>query len=446
VRDQLTPATEAEPPRRSGGQSAARGDRIAGLDVLRAVAVLLILGFHATDVSGWQPGESAWHLGQIGRRLFLLLSAFLLFLPYARAVYRSGPERGRINMAGYVLKRALRLLPLYVAAVVVLTALGSVMGWPANGKNLLYHLLFIHTFDAGTRFGLMGPLWFMALIAHWYILLPVVGWIWLKLKRPLATWATVTLILTAANALAWIHPPFSKETFSLVADRSLIGALPYLFAGMTASALFIRERERRGAALCSLPVALCLPAAVVVIGALCVFANAGGHHLGPLVLGAAALGLAFASAGGKVLAPVQAFGRMSYSVYVCHSPVFVAVAWLGVFDTTWSGPGRTAALFAVAFAPLVLVSYISYRLLEKPFIGLKVSSPRRVLLHVGIGYAVILVASAVLFALEKPAAPGERRPTFVPRRETRGPLEPLTGRQWADARSQGPALGCPPCR
>ncbi|MBN1917831.1 MAG: acyltransferase [Verrucomicrobia bacterium] len=401
----------------------AQPSRVDGLDVLRALAVLLILGFHATDVSGWQPGECAWHFGQTGRRLFLLLSAFLLFQPYARAAYRTGPGRGAIDVTAYALKRALRLLPLYVATVLALTLFGYLMRWPANAKNLLYHLLFIHTFDKGTRFGLMGPLWFIALIAHWYMLLPFVGWIWLKLRRPLATWALASLVLAVAYALAWAWPPFSRETFSLLVDRSLVGALPYLFVGMTASAWFARERERAITAHRTLPIALCLAVTGVVIGTLSVFANEGGHHVSPLALGTITLGLAYASPSGRALAPLQAFGRMSYSVYICHSPVFVAVAWLGIFDTVTNGPARTALLFAAALPPLVLASAISYRLLERPFIGLKLASPRRTVAQLGAVYAAVIAASAILFALEKPAAPGKQRPTFVPRREAQEPVK-----------------------
>ena len=69
--------------------------RLAGLDVLRAVAALMIVAFHAAVKAEWQPIESAWPIGQMGRRLFIVLSAFLLFMPYARGrlwLGRDAPE------------------------------------------------------------------------------------------------------------------------------------------------------------------------------------------------------------------------------------------------------------------------------------------------------------------------------------------------------------------
>ena len=397
--------------------------RLAGLDVLRAVAALMIVAFHAAVQAEWQPIESAWPIGQMGRRLFIVLSAFLLFMPYARAVYGSDTARRRVDLAAYALKRALRLLPLYVAAVLVLTVLGYIRHSPANAKNLLYHLLFIHTFDESTYFGLMGPLWFIAVIAHWYILLPFVGWIWLKLKHPLEVWAIVTLVMAVAYALVWPRGPLSRTALTTLIDRSLLGALPSLFAAMTAAAYFVRTRRQGNPSARPWPIALVLPIAFVAIAALVLFADRGGHHASPLALPAIALALAFASPGGKLLRPICSLGKMSYSVYVCHSPVLVLVAMLPALEGIEQDLLRTALIFAVALPPLVLASYVSYRLFEAPFLKLKVPSPRRTLVRVAAAYAGLVLASAVLYAASTLASKGETQPTAVPRNETTAVVE-----------------------
>ena len=391
----------------SGANAAASSDRLPGVDVLRAAAALLVLVCHVMDISNWEAGGLALAIGQMGRRLFLVLSGFLLFLPYARAAYGRGR---RVGMAEYALKRALRLLPLYVTAVLAFALLGFVRGWPANGKNLLYHLLFIHTYDKSTFFGLAGPLWFIAVIAHWYVLLPFVGWVWLKLKHRLVVWAAATFVLVAAHALVWARPPLAPDAFRRIVDKGFLGALPFFFAAMTAAAYFVRARWRAGFAARPLPIAWASASALLLIGVLVMLRWQVGHHLSPLILSAVVVGFGFSSAGGSLLAPVRSFGRMSYSVFMWHTPVLIGLSWLNIFWRIESGPLRMTLMFVAALPPVLLASYVSYRLLERPFIGLRIAVPQRALVRIAAGYTCVVLASAVLFASGKPRSSGTPEP------------------------------------
>jgi len=78
--------------------------RLAALDVLRAVAVLLVLGRHFRNIEyGMPPALAAvlrpWHsFGWIGVDLFFVLSGFLvsgLQLPFLRLRDRVLPSRAR---------------------------------------------------------------------------------------------------------------------------------------------------------------------------------------------------------------------------------------------------------------------------------------------------------------------------------------------------------------
>jgi peptidoglycan/LPS O-acetylase OafA/YrhL len=385
------------------GSAAASSDKLAGLDVLRALAALLVLTSHVVGICKWGNPDVMIGIGRTGRRLFLVLSGFLLFLPYARAAYGQG---GRVNVATYALKRALRLLPLYVTAVLAFALLGFVRGWAANEKNLLYHLLFIHVYDKSTFFGLAGPLWFMAVIAHWYVLLPLVGWVWLKLKHRLAIWTAATLALTAAHAFVWARPPLPLDAFTRIVDKGFLGALPFLFAAMTAAACFVRAR--RGAAPSSrvLPITW-VPASALLLAALVLFKWQGGQYLGPLGLSAVAFGFAFAPAARRLLAPIRSFGRMSYSVFVWQAPIIIAFSRLSFFWHIEQGALRTALMFAAVLPPVLLVSYVSYHLLEKPFLRPKTALPRRALMRIAVGYACLVLASGALFAAERGRSNGK---------------------------------------
>ena len=85
---------------------------IPALDGLRALAVLLVILFHAwTFVPGYiQPGQNAadyaLFYGKTGVQLFFVLSGFLLFLPYAQWIFGL---RERPSTLMFYKRRALRV-------------------------------------------------------------------------------------------------------------------------------------------------------------------------------------------------------------------------------------------------------------------------------------------------------------------------------------------------
>jgi peptidoglycan/LPS O-acetylase OafA/YrhL len=70
---------------------------ISALDGLRAIAALSVMLFHSyhlvshhVDVAG-QDITFLWNYGQSGVHLFFVLSGFLLFMPFARAMLNGRP-------------------------------------------------------------------------------------------------------------------------------------------------------------------------------------------------------------------------------------------------------------------------------------------------------------------------------------------------------------------
>src|SRR4051794_6890563 len=106
----------------SGKTSTVPPLRIASLDGVRGLAALAVLTFHVQQFGGGHiPGISAI-LGSLnsGVVIFFVLSGFLLYRPFVRA-RRDGtrPAVGR-----YFRHRAIRIVPAYWLALVVLSA------WP----------------------------------------------------------------------------------------------------------------------------------------------------------------------------------------------------------------------------------------------------------------------------------------------------------------------------
>ena len=90
--------------------------RSSGLDGLRVFAALFVAAFHLKTVSGvsFGPLDPIVQGGDSGVYLFFALSGYLLYRPFVR---------GPVDLTGFALKRAGRILPGYYVALVGLTIL-----------------------------------------------------------------------------------------------------------------------------------------------------------------------------------------------------------------------------------------------------------------------------------------------------------------------------------
>jgi len=148
------------------------------LDGVRAVAALAVLVFHiglnAGLVARNVPGGWVVNGGQSGVAIFFVLSGLLLYRPWAHAALggRDAPDTG-----GYLLRRALRILPAYWLLVVVVMVtsyrdrLGDVWAW--LGTLTLTHIYAPQDWW-GSALGPreMGQAWSLAVEAAWYVALP----------------------------------------------------------------------------------------------------------------------------------------------------------------------------------------------------------------------------------------------------------------------------------
>ncbi|HEY7126578.1 MAG TPA: acyltransferase [Ktedonobacterales bacterium] len=160
---------------------------LPALDGLRGLAIALVLWYHLMDprvVLGSTAPLPLYGLlgsGFSGVFLFFVLSGFLLFLPYARALL-SGQRWP--SAREFYRRRALRILPAYYVslAFVLLTqvALVTRLGSPTLVYllALLLHDTRIEAFNLAVALNL--PLWTLAVEWQFYLLLP---WLALGLAK-----------------------------------------------------------------------------------------------------------------------------------------------------------------------------------------------------------------------------------------------------------------------
>ena len=308
--------------------------RLSGLDGLRGFAALYVLlghcwllsypGFPANHGPYWSGSLMFGHLAVV---FFLVVSGFSLAVGPARAGWRLP---GGVGL--FARRRAWRILPPYWAAL----AFSLIVAWmivpqphsvsPPASTVAVYGLMLQDVAVAPTP---NGAFWSIAVEAELYVVFPLL----LLLRRRLGGPAMVALATLPVVALGLLVPrvasvsPVDKLSW-LTPQLAPLFALGLAGAGV----LVARERIRRLpwpwlAALAAVPVL------AVVIGAGTVWTVR--HYFWiDLAIAPALVMLLVAVSTGRPPAlvrlldtgPVKGLGRFSYSLYLVHLPIVVAVS------------------------------------------------------------------------------------------------------------------------
>jgi len=151
---------------------------IPALDGVRAVATIGVITFHINslvhnklwDMQANPLASAIMTFGGSGVTLFFVLSGFLLFMPYARALLVG--ERWP-SLRQFYLRRALRIIPGYYAALcLIILFFKPQYLQPGRWQELLLFLTFFMDSTPQTSRQLNGPFWTLAVEWQFYLLLP----------------------------------------------------------------------------------------------------------------------------------------------------------------------------------------------------------------------------------------------------------------------------------
>ena len=389
---------------------------VPGVDGLRALAVAGVVIFHfSTD---------ALRAGFLGVDVFFVVSGFLI----TRLLMREIAGTGGIGLVSFWGRRARRLLPAFAVMTVVVVIISAIEFTDNEMHDVRAHALgslfyvanwvFIHG-DASyfATLGRPSPFlhtWTLAIEEQFYLLFPLVMLVFRRsaLRRPLVA-AAVALALAAASA-AWMwqlvepHRDPSRGYFGSDSHASgiLVGvALGFLFS----SGVVDRVREGRAAlanvvgivALVGVLVTMRVAAEDTIVlyrGGFFWFSVASAVVVAVVVRFPGAPLSRFLGVGALV-----AIGLRSYSIYLWHWPI-------RVFVTGEKFHVHGVWLFLVRMVILVVVSEVSFRLVEQPF------RTGRIAQRTGSRGAIAAFASLILltFVLVQTAArPRELPPTSL---------------------------------
>jgi peptidoglycan/LPS O-acetylase OafA/YrhL len=362
--------------------------RSASLDGLRGLAALSIFVFHgwlytmpapdATDRSS--VGDYVAHELRLGLVAFFVLSGFLLSRPWFAAALG---ERRPPNLRRYLRARAARILPAYyvalIGSIVLLWGLKGTPGLrlPPAGELPLF-AVFGQNFSPASVMKLNPPMWSLAVEIMFYALLPVIGWLALRLAPRRSTQALVPLALLALGLL--YNWAISGHGLGMTFSKTLAAMLPYFALGMLAALVLHGRRVGIGLKRTLVAAGVALIAADAVTKAVDAANGIDADALFlvirdvPSAIGFALIVGALAGAprgrivGGKLLAGM---GTISYGFYLWHVPVLMVLRGHGLL------PLSPVLGTAVALVPALAISTLSWFVLERPILSWTARRDRR---------------------------------------------------------------------
>ncbi|MGE5694371.1 MAG: acyltransferase family protein [Candidatus Sericytochromatia bacterium] len=168
-----------------GLESVSKAERVASLTGIRAVAALLVMGTHAAYTTGKYPQGywgSFYSRMEIGVPIFFVLSGFLLFGPWVRALAEDRPPP---SVARYAWHRVRRIMPAYVITVLVAYVLyhyrtaGPNPGHSLTGllRNLTLTQIYTDNYLFSYLHQGLTQMWSLAVEVAFYVVLPLMAYL-----------------------------------------------------------------------------------------------------------------------------------------------------------------------------------------------------------------------------------------------------------------------------
>jgi peptidoglycan/LPS O-acetylase OafA/YrhL len=362
-----------------GLESVSKAERVASLTGIRAVAALLVMLTHAAYTTG---NYTHGYVGlmysrmEIGVPIFFVLSGFLLFGPWVKALESGGPSP---SVRRYAWHRVRRIMPAYAVTVIAAYLLynfrtaGPNPGhtWMGFLRNLsltqIYtdHYLFSYLHQGLTQ------MWSLAVEVAFYVVLPLLAYL-LVVMLCRGRWRPV-LLLTGLAGLALLTPAWLilVHTTDFLPDGARLWLPTYLswfIGGMMLAVL--QSMGARAYAMASVPLAVAcffivstpiggdpttspaeLREALVKVAFYAVIATL---MVAPLALGDRGLYAKFLAS-----RPMVFLGEISYEIFLIHlltmELVMVEIVHYPIYT------GSIVVVFVVSFVVTVPVAWLLHR-------------------------------------------------------------------------------------
>jgi peptidoglycan/LPS O-acetylase OafA/YrhL len=368
----LTPrSAAAAPDAREAGPASNQAHRSGAIDILRAIAVLLVMGRHmvlppetpangsamralvGTVMRGWNRG------GWIGVDLFFVLSGFLV----SGLLFREHQRFGRISAKNFLMRRGFKIYPGFWVLIAVTAVVAMLTRHSLNPTAIISELAFVQNYGPA----LWHHTWSLAVEEHFYLTL-LIFLVFLSPRGASNPFRSVPIIF-AGVALGELGFRIAITHWLPYADKTHLFPshlrMDSLFCGVVISyfyhyhsASFMARAWRNRRVLLSLGIALLAPPFIFQLETTPFIPTVGLTlcYLGSSCLMVAALTVA--ETRHPISRALAYVGSRSYSIYLWHLPVQLWLTPYGgrIFSTHFRWPVYFLSFFAVTILIGILMA------------------------------------------------------------------------------------------
>lgn len=347
-------------------------------DALRFLAFFKVFLFHL-PIFGFPVFSYLKAGGGVGVMFFFVLSGFLI----SYIILAEKDRTGRLNLKHFLIRRILRIWPLYYLMIAFAFITPFMLAWLGLGSseagyepNWWYSIGFLENYrmiflGESPNVAPLGLMWSLCIEEHFYVLWGILFYFLDKKHVPKVVIGSILLALLSRHYFFLA----SWDSLDLLTNLDLfaIGAIPaYVLCSRKEKKYRLEQKHIRGFALL-----------FVVILLMLVFVyphweSYAAFLLGPTILGLFFSGLlwlfiwepsVFKISDGNLL---SRWGKYTYGLYVYH---IIVIGLLMKLWTRWNWEMESfgaAFFFGLACFGLSLgISILSYRVFELPFLRLK---------------------------------------------------------------------------
>ena len=351
-----------------------------GLNGLRAIAALSVVFSHTSSdfvMFGLDPiyfskyadgTPKLFNLAQYGVTIFFTLSGFLITY-----LLLEENKSQTINIKNFYIRRILRIWPLYYTYLILCILTSVFIGWKLEGQTVLFYVFLMANipFILGTEIRLISHYWSLGVEEQFYSFWP---WVVKKSKSILKTTLLICIAFLLLKSMFRLIDIYHNGGNMSIAynifnstrfDCMLIGAI---------GAILLFQENVKFIKITNNKIAQFLAWFVIFLVAINQF-----HIISFLDNEFISIVTVFLIIGqikitnriiNLELPMFDFIGKISYGIYVIHPLIILYLSKFIVF-TDRANMVSHVIVYICVFFTTILLSYISYQYLEKPFLRIK---------------------------------------------------------------------------